>query len=89
MPDAVRVVSKSLSHLRHLGFNDTAALMTIVMAARQASGVLRLAGITDLRWLESIADTAERAMPFPLPSTSDHQEREHADGAGGRTGRTA
>lgn len=89
MPNPDRLVRRSLTMLRSIGYSDVAALTIVKVTARLVREQLDAAGYTDTDWLDQVATIAQDRLASHHPSDTDHRRSDHGDGPGGRTGRTA
>lgn len=89
MPSPQRVVRRSLTMLRSLGYPDVVGLVMVRHVAREAGKQLAAAGFTDLGWLEQVAQLAEERLSGFHPSDTDSEETDHGDGPSSTAGSTA
>lgn len=89
MPSPKRVVRRSLTMLRSLGYPDVVGLVMIRYVAREAGKQLAEAGFADLDWLDEVAMLAQERLDGSHPSDTDSEDTDHGDGPSSTAGSTA
>ena len=77
MPSPERTVSKSLSHLRRIGFTDFEGLSVIVAVVDSAAQIVRRESPFDPAWLDQVRQIAVTRAERLLPSAQVSAERTH------------
>ena len=89
MPDAIRLVHRSLGVLQRIGMTEQQGLAVVIDVARDVLFRLTDAGFRDTDWLVQVVQIAEARAAAPVPSITDREVIENADGTGSRAGSPA